>query len=152
MSYDWAGLITKVTDHALTLGVFESVNGHEPKSAPGKGLTAAVWVQDLSPIQASGLSSTSVRVELNVRIYTSMLSEPQDAIDPAVLVAADTLMAAYSADFDLNAPNVRMVDLLGAYGVPLKAAAGYINQDNRLYRVMTVTLPIILNDQWGQNA
>jgi len=36
--------------------------------------------------------------------------------------------------------------------VPLSALAGYLNQDGKLYRVMTVTLPIIINDIWAQVA
>jgi hypothetical protein len=42
------------------------------------------------------------------------------------------------------------VDLLGSAGAPLSAQAGYLNQDGRLFRVMTLTLPIIVNDVWDQ--
>ena len=143
-------LIGKAVDHALTLGIFERVNGYEPKSPPGGGLTAAIWAQLVEPIQASGLNSTSVRVELNVRLYANMLSEPQDAIDPAMLNAVDILCAAYSADFTLG-DAIRNVDLLGSYGRPLSAQAGYISLADRLNRVMTITLPLIVNDLWTQS-
>jgi len=142
-------LIGKAVDHALTLGVFERVNGYEPKSAPGSGLTAAIWSQEVSPVQSSGLASTSVRVELNTRIYSNMLAEPQDAVDPTMLDAVDLLCAAYSAGFTLGGA-VRKVDLLGSDGVALSAKAGYITQDGRIYRVMTITLPLIVNDLWTQ--
>ena len=144
-------LIGKAVDHALTLGVFERVNGHEPKSAPGSGLTAAIWAQEVTPVQSSGLASTSVRVELYTRLFTNMLAEPQDAIDPAMLDAVDLLCAAYSASFTLGEA-VRKVDLLGSDGVALSAKAGYITQDGRIYRVMTITLPLIVNDLWTQSA
>lgn len=142
-------LFDRISSHAMTLGLFETVNGHEPKSAPGRGLSAAVWVQSILPIKASGLDVTSGRVELSVRIYSNMLSEPQDDTDPNMIDAADALLSAYSADFDLG-NTVRCIDLLGMYGNPLGAQAGYVSQDGKMFRVVTVTLPIIVNDIWNQ--
>lgn len=151
MSIDATTLIGAVRDHALTTGLFERVNGHEPKNAPGNGLTAAVWVQDIGPVLSSGLAKTSARLALNVRIYSSMLQEPQDAIDPNIVSAVDDLFTAYSSDFELGG-NVRCVDLLGMAGAPLSAQAGYLEQDKKLFRVMTITLPLIVDDAWDQVA
>ncbi len=148
---DFPAILDRVISHAAATGLFEAVNGHEPKSAPGSGLTAAAWVQAIEPVRTSGLASTSGRVELTVRLYTSMLAEPQDAIDPALLSACSVLLAAYSGDFELGGA-VRCIDLLGQAGVPLSAKAGYLNQDHQLYRVMDITLPILINDIWDQVA
>lgn len=143
-------LIDAATSHAAASGLFERVQGHEPKSAPGNGLSCAVWVQDVSPVPfASGLAATTARVALTVRLYANMLREPQDAIDPALVGAADVLLAAYSGDFDLGGL-VRNIDLLGQAGDPLRAQAGYLNQDSRLYRVIDITLPLVINDAWVQ--
>jgi hypothetical protein len=151
MSFDFVGLVAAAVSKAQTLGLFEKVNGHEPKNAPGHGLTASVWVQDLSPIQAGGLDSTSGRVELSVRVSTNMLAEPQDGIDPRMLTAVAELIGAYTGDFEIGPlTGVRGIDLLGAYGTPLSAKAGYLNQDGKLFRVMTITLPVIVNDLWTQ--
>jgi hypothetical protein len=79
-----------------------------------------------------------------------MVQEPQDAIDPGVAAAVDALMAAYSGDFEFGS-NVRNVDLLGSAGVPLAAEAGYLNVSGTMYRVMTITLPLIINDLWSQS-
>lgn len=145
-------LIDAAASHASASGHFERVQGHEPKSAPGNGLHCAVWVQDIGPVPlGSGLASTTARVVLMVRLYANMLREPQDGIDPALVGATDALLAAYSGDFDLGG-NVRNVDLLGAHGEPLSAKAGYLNQDNRLYRVIDIVLPLIVNDVWDQGA
>ncbi|MET8987757.1 hypothetical protein ABZW49_20110 [Nonomuraea wenchangensis] len=80
-----------------------------------------------------------------------MLQEPADAIDPAMLAALDALMSAYSGDFDLGG-RIRNVDLLGQTGPPLSAQAGYLEQDGNTYRVFTVTLPLLINDVWDQEA
>lgn len=145
-------LFDQVKSHAMTLGVFDRVAQHEPKNAPGNGLTCSIWVQSIDPVpDASSLIATSGRVELHVRVYSNMLQEPQDDIDPQILTAVTTLMGEYSGHFTLGG-TVRDVDLLGAHGQALSAQAGYLDIDHKLYRVMVITLPIILNDMWVQNG
>jgi hypothetical protein len=150
VSVDLGAIVTACASKAAALGFFDRVNTYEPKSAPGYGLTVAVWSDRLDPVQASGLDQTSARVVLNLRVYARMLQEPQDMIDPNMLAATSAVIGAFSGDFDLGVTGVREVDLLGMYGVPLSAQAGYINQDGTLYRVMTVTVPVVVNDAWGQ--
>jgi len=150
MALGASAILSAVESHALALGHFDRVNRHEPKSAPGNGVSAAIWVQNLRPVAAaSGLAATSARLELSVRVYLNMLQEPQDAIDTNIMTAVDALMAAYSSDFDLGGL-VRNVDLLGAHGDPLQADAGYLEQDRKLYRVVVITLPLIVSDLWAQ--
>jgi hypothetical protein len=142
-------LIGALEDHAASLGQFDQINRHEPKSAPGRGLTAAIWVDRLRPVRTSGLNSVSVALDVMVRVYLPMLTEPQDEIDPLMLDAVDALCATYGGDFQLGG-RVRSVDLFGAGGVQLQAQAGYMQQDGRLYRVMTITVPCVVNDLWTE--
>lgn len=150
MTLGAAGIMAAVVSHAKATGKFERVIGHEPKSAPGNGLTCAVWAQPITPVPAaSGLASTTVRLELAVRTYLNMLSEPQDDIDIRSLDAADALLAAYHGDFELGG-QVRNIDLLGAHGDPLRVTPGYIELDSKLFRAFDITLPLIINDLWSQ--
>lgn len=152
MALDINSILNGVVSHAMASGYFERVNQHEPKNAPGNGLTCAIWVQEIGPVPfASGLSATSGRLLFQVRIYSNMLQEPQDAIDPNVVLAVDALLTAYSGDFELGG-NVRNVDLLGQSGVPMSVRAGYLNQDGKLFRIMDIILPVIVNDVWDQGA
>lgn len=148
---DIAGIFAAVESHALASGLFGRVNMHEPKSAPtALGITCAIWVQSIAPVPGgSGLASTSGRLTMQVRVYTSMFGEPQDAIDPNLLGAVTALISSYSGDFDLGGL-IRNVDLLGSTGEPLGARAGYLNQDGKLMRIMDITLPLIVNDLWTQ--
>lgn len=149
---DVSGIVSAVTSHAKKTGLFQGVNGHEPKAAPQNGLTCAVWADRVEPVpQASGLQVTTAYVVLQVRLYTSMVQQPYDSIDPKLLTAVDKLLTEYSGDFQLGG-KVRNVDLLGMFGESLSARAGYINQDQKIYRVMTVTLPLVVNDTWTQVA
>lgn len=151
MSLDSGILLEAIVSHAAASGHFERVNKHEPKNAPGNGLTAAAWVQRIDPVRTSGLKSTSARVVFTVRIFSNMLQEPQDEIDPNITAAVDALMNAYSGDFSLDGL-ARNVDLLGQHGVALSAQAGYVPIGNppKLYRIMDISVPVIVNDVWTQ--
>ena len=152
MAVDVDSILDGVVSHALACGWFERVNQHEPKTAPGHGLTVAVWVGPIGPVpRRSGLNSTTARVEFTERIYSNMLQEPQDMIDPNVIKATDVLCTAYSGDFTLGG-SVAEVDLLGAYGTPMRAQSGYATSGGTMCRCMDSTLPLIVNDLWTQAA
>lgn len=153
MSFDQAAvtsLVSQLESMALKLGVFRSVNFHEPKSAPGSGLRLAIWADSIEPVGAgSGLSATSGYVVCMARVYGSMLTKPEDEIDPSIITSMTTLMNALSGGFTLGS-TVRDLDLLGMYGQKLAARAGYLVIGSTMYRVMTLTIPVIINDLWTQ--
>ncbi len=139
--------------HAERLRIFDAVNGHEPKAPPGSGLTCAIWVQSFRPVQSSGLASTSMLLTMSMRIYTSMLSEPQDKIDPEVMDAVGQLITNLSADYTLDSmESVRCIDLLGMDSEGLGGEAGYLSISNAMFRVFTLSVPIIVNDAFPQVA
>lgn len=141
-----------VQSHALACGWFERVNTHEPKNAPGHGLSAATWVQHIGPVPAgSGLAATSGLVVLWLRVYSGMLQEPRDAIDPNIARAVSVLIRRITADFTLGGA-LRNVDLLGQTGRRLEATAGYQEIDHKMFRVMTLTIPCIVDDVWPQEG
>lgn len=144
-------LIERIASHAMATGYFDRVNQHEPKSKPGRGLTCAIWVDRIEPARSrSGLTSTDARVVFNVRVYTNMLQQPQDAIDPNVMEAVDILFEAYTGDFQLG-DDSRFIDVLGmTQGHALDSQSGYINIDNMTYRVMTISVPVIVTGAWPQ--
>lgn len=151
MAFDTAAvnvLVDKLVSHAMKTGLFRSVNFHEPKSAPGSGLRLAVWADSIEPLgAASGLDAASGYVTVLARVYGNMLANPEDETDPRVMAAVTTLIGAYAGDFDFGA-TVRNVDLYGMYGRKLSAQAGYVTIAGSMYRVMTVTLPVVINDMW----
>lgn len=132
--------------HALSLGLFSSVSGFEPKSAPPNGCYGVLWLDEIAPARGrSGLASTTMRLVWSFRVGVNMTREPQADIELQILVTATALMAAYSGDFELGG-EAASIDLMGAHGAPLAAKAGYIDQDQVKYRVMVITIPIIIND------
>jgi hypothetical protein len=158
MSIDMQAIVGALVSHAQLTGKFDKVNTNEPKSPPANGLTCSIWAQGLVPhAQSSGLAATSAYLVMQVRIYDNMLrSTPDEAdrIDPNMLAATDQLMASYTGEFTL-AGLVESIDLLGIGGESLRAEAGYVQiggQGSGLYRIMTITVPMIIADAWTQVA
>jgi hypothetical protein len=145
-------ILNAVVSHAASLGHFDKVNQHEPKNAPGNGFTAAVWLQAIDPAPTvSSIVATSARLAWNIRLYQNFIAKPEDLIDIRMLRAACDLIQAYHEDFTLGGL-VRNVDLLGEVGIPLSGKAGYLPMDNKLYRTIDVTVPLIVNDVWIQGG
>lgn len=143
-------LVSALESKAMEIGVFKSVNFHEPKSAPGTGLRLAMWADLIEPIgPASGLSATTGYVTCVARVYGNMIQKPEDDIDPRIMAAVSSLMAAYSEDFTLGS-SVRDIDLLGMYGQKMMAKAGYVQIGSDMYRIMDLTIPVVINDLWDQ--
>lgn len=150
---DWIDdVLDAVVSDVQASGYFEKVNKHEPKRAPRTGLTAAVWISALRPVQLSGLASTSAALVFTVRIYSNMLKEPQDMIDPQVTKATSNIIRRYHDDFDFGGL-IRNVDLLGGVsGYELSAVSGYLEIDSKQFRIMDITVPCIVNDVWQQRS
>jgi hypothetical protein len=149
--FDVVAILDAITSHAAALGPFESVVTHEPKTAVPGGLTGAVWVNqiDLVP-EFSGLAESAVRVQFVLRLYDNMIREPQDSIDPDMTRVVNDLFVAYHADYTLGGL-VTEIDLLGSYGDPLYMRSGYIRQDNKLLRAMSIYLPVIVAAAFTQH-
>lgn len=152
MALNTKAVVDELESLCAATGLFRQVNTHEPKRAPDAKLTAAVWFTRYRPGGgASGLSQTSAILDFNIRMYTNMLQEPPDAIDPSLVVALDTVLTSIHADLTLGG-NVRNVDVFGETGQPMDATSGYLDIDGTMFRVVDIRIPCIINDAWAQTA
>lgn len=145
----------KVMSLAMATGEFLSIAGHEPVNPPQNGLTGGLWLQNIGPARkVSGLSDTAARVEFLLRIYipTAGTSPDQlDSIDPSIGTATALVIGALSADFTLDGEEFA-ADLLGAYGAPLAGKAGWARVGEQQVRVMDITVSLVLDAVWTQQA
>lgn len=138
--------LKKLKSALLGLGIFDTVNLVEPKSPPGSGITAAIYFASAGPAaSASGLDRASALYVFTVRVYSNMLQEPAEEIDPVLVGAVDAVFDALAGDIDLGA-TVRNVDFFGSAGAPLLAKAGYVDVGGTMYRCVDILLPLIVND------
>jgi hypothetical protein len=145
-----------VLSQAQASGNFDASTDHDSLNPPGQGASASLIVQSLEPIgRASGLASTSGRLEFVLRIEMPREAQPSGQSEKTLICAVVAFMAACTAGFELPAvPEgiVRCIDLLGMYGEPLKAVFGWFDHSEGRYRGAEITVPIILNDIFVQSA
>ena len=148
-----AALFAQVQSRAQVLAGFETLVAHEPKAAPVSLPALAFWYSG-GPEPArglSGLDATSTRVEFRARVYLNAASKPEDETEQKLLYLAALVMGAYSAAFTLGA-EVFAVDLLGGWGAPLAAQPAWLRHDDKEFRVSEITIPVLLDGTFTQEA
>lgn len=149
MALDIVGLLNAMVSHAMGTGYFQQVNEHESKQSAFIGLTCEIWVEQIAPVKTSGLATTTLRIQFQVRIYSGTISEPYDDLDSGLVIALDALMRDYMDDFTLGGL-VRHVDVFGAHGNGVMARTGFVNHDGSEFRVFSINVPVIVDDLWDQ--
>lgn len=142
-------VLTNLSSKLSALGKFDSVATVEPKNAPGNGLTAAVFLASIAPAVSSGLNQMDGVYTFTVRIYEAVLTTPAAAIDTRLVDATDAVIDALAGAFTLGG-TVRNVDFQGENGTTFRGEAGYIEVGGAMYRVVDITLPLIINDAFAE--
>lgn len=145
-------LFDAVKSTTQKLNRFASTEIDEPWNSPGKGLYCSVTLGPLRPQGArSGLNKTSGTLTLIATIWAHGVPRTGGRVDPQVLAAAVALMRALSADLDFGdfglAGTVRNIDLMS-----MSADPGWADFQDAKYRVVIVTVPVVLNDMFAQSA
>lgn len=148
---DINGILDALVSHAMSIGYFQQVNEHESKQSAFEGMTCEIWVEQVMPTKTSGLATTSLRIQFQVRIYSGTMQEPYDDVDSGLVTALDALMRDYVGDFTLGGL-IRHVDVFGAHGNGIAARTGFVNHDGKEFRVFSINVPVIVDDLWDQAA
>jgi hypothetical protein len=129
------------------LAIFQAVDRHEPENAPGNRLYASITLSGIRASgQVSGLGSVSGVITFTVRVWSWSMQRPLDDVDPEVLGAVSAVMGAFSGGFTLGG-TVRNIDLMS-----MTAAAAWAEFEGKQFRVLEVTVPVIVNDLWTEVA
>lgn len=148
-------VIDKINSRVSSLGLFDMVLDHEPKSAPDTdGHVWACWVLRWRPLPSkSGLAVTSMRLDLQARVYRPFLAEPQDSIDRDLLGCVDAVIRETSADVSFGIDNKGVwTDLLGddSDSSGVRADLGYLEMNHKIFRIADVSLPVVMTDYFPQ--
>jgi len=138
-------LFSALTSALKQLAAFQQVDVGEPVSPPGNRLYCSLMLGPVRPA-SSGLSATSGEVTFLIRIWSKAQQRPLEKIDPEILAAAAAVMGKLSGQFTL-AGTVRNINLMTMSGLP-----GWIEFEGEPYRVMEITVPIVINDMFSQSA
>lgn len=153
--FDYGQLLTDITDYVQQTALFDSVQSFELDGNIGHFVAAVFPASDaLEPVEGlSGINVTSLRVTFIVRLYLAVSQQTPDVIDPKMVNATATIMRKFNGRFTFG-ETVYAIDLLGESGIKLSARAGYLKVGSpdapALYRIMDITVPVLLADVWPQ--
>lgn len=152
MAFDAAAasaLYASLESAAQSLGLFQAVEAHEPVNAPGRRLYCSIVLgpAPMRPLPAaSGLAAVSGEITFTFTVWASWNQRPLENVDPEVLAAVASLMTELSGEFSLGG-TVRNIDLFS-----MSATPGWIDFQNEQFRVMNLSVPIVINDMFAEVA
>lgn len=143
-------VLDALTDHAERLGVFDIVMEGDPVGLPGDQMVLS-WNADSGRPERtmSGLAATSILLTVIGRTFISNKVSPMAGLERKLLVVVDTVMESFHAQIQLGETDMH-VDVLGQSGVDLRWQAGFVPVDDELYRVVDITIPVIITDMYAQ--
>lgn len=159
MSLDATLLAAWLTTHATAVVEVDRVLGFEPKSNAqiGDGTVLACWVANLRVIpERSTLAMSAGRADWTLRLHRNGLGDATEmaTTERVILDATSALFAAYHAEINVSGvggPEDGWFDPAGMTGEPISAPSGYMDIDKRLYRVVTISIGIVIDDAWPQS-
>ena len=132
---------------ATGLFIGGGVKRYEPRGQPPNGLTLSLISGPMRPIRSSGLNNASLRWQIDGMIYLPMKVDPPDDIDVRLTKAAAGYLQALCAQFTLGGL-VRCIDVFGSDGEELNATPGYLEANDKTYRVERLMIPLLINQKW----
>lgn len=155
MTFNQAAIETLLSDVAsgvMSLGMFQEVLRHEPKSKPQHDMTFAFFVDSIKPSRLiSGVDATAGMVTLMGRAYVSFLTKPEDDVDAQLLNGVSAIIDGLTGSFTLG-HSVVAVDLIGMDSSGLSAQMGYTTVDSTVFRICDLTIPVLIDNLWTQAA
>ena len=142
-------ILGKLASIGKSTGLFPGggVKRYEPRGQPANGLTLSLISGPKRPIRSSGLNNVSLRWQIDGMIYLPMKITPPDDIDVRLTEASAGYLQALCAQFTLGGL-VRCIDVLGSDGEELNATPGYLEANEKTYRVERLMIPLLINQKW----
>jgi len=144
--FNLTATLKSVESHLRSSGYASSVVVGEPKSAmeAGPRVTAAVWTVSATIVALTAGNETIELHVLNVRLYADAFTESPETLELAIVNAQSQVAAKLLADANLNS-SVRSIDAGGQYGVQFEGQYGYAEVSGKMYRIVDLTLPFIVD-------
>jgi hypothetical protein len=150
---DAAGVLAALGTVFQTIGGIESVITSSGVAPPASGVSVQIYaIPPWKPLdKRSGLASVSMLTTWAARLVTPIGSPPADDLDMTLLSVYSAAMNTLVGGFTLNG-QVEQLDLLGAYGTGMPMEPQFLEMGGTVYRALTMTLSLVLDDVWVEVA
>lgn len=145
MAFNITATLDRLQSYVQAHGGFRNVVVGEPKSPPTDSLSAAIWTQSVDVTKVFLGGGTREVYSVLVRVYRNWLSEPRDQVEKDLAHSVSALMEDLLADFELGG-GVVAIDPAGMEGSGVTIRWGHVEISNVMFRVVDITLPLIVDD------
>lgn len=136
--------LQNIESYLAASGYFQSTQVGEPKKPPEAEFSASVFMSRVSVVELTLNSTIEVHVP-TVRIYRQMFAEPEENIEFDLGRIISQVSSDLLGEYDLGA-TIRNVDAGGQHGTPLSAQWGYLDVGGTMFRIVDMTVPLIVDD------
>lgn len=143
MPFEIVATLDQMHSHLKGLGYLGHVQIGEPMAPPEAETTAAIFASGVRVAETT-LNSIIELHTITIRIYKDMLVHPPEELEKGLSIVTSHLMKELGSDLDLGG-NIRSVDVAGIYGSVLEAQWGSIQIQNKMYKVVDITVPLIVD-------
>lgn len=151
MALNTVNLLTKLGSYVKRTGRAKRVVLYDPMSQVPPG-TISISIRSVRAFnQISALNKTGVCIVFSIVLYIDSKAEPKDGQELELMGVFDLLMQSFNEKFTLEGA-VHSIDIFGRAGTPLGADFGRVEIDKVIYRVMDITLPLLVTNVWTQGS
>ena len=146
MAFKIKSTLQAVESYLLASGYFGSnVAVGEPKQpVAGAELSAAIFMGSTTVAETT-LTKIIEQHMVTIRIYRDMLAEPTESIEFELGEVSSDIQSDLIGDYDLG-ETIRNIDIAGIYGAGMGATWGYVDLGGKMYRIVDISLPLIVDD------
>ena len=116
----------------------------EPESPPTERLAASVYMGNTAIVSLTLNTTIEVHTVI-VRFYMDMLREPTEQIEFKLAEVVSGIFNDLLGEYDLGA-TIRNIDAAGSHGTSLGAVWGYTDVGGKMFRVVDLSIPLLVDD------
>ena len=149
MAFNIKNSLDAIASHISRTGYVNDVRIGEPTSPPDAvdKMHAAIYMTSASVAELT-LSTTIELHVVTVRLYRrAAFGQGDDAgqVESEMALALSQISSNLIGEFDLGG-TLRAIDSGGQYGTGYSATWGYVQLSSTVYRIIDITIPLIVDD------
>jgi hypothetical protein len=155
MAFNIQSTLDAIASHIARTGYVAEARIGEPSSPPDAidRLHAAIYMASATVVDLT-LSTTIEQHVVTVRLYRRAAFGQGDdagAVEKEMALAVSQVVSNLIGEFDLGA-TMRNIDVGGQYGQGIQSEFGYVSIGNTMFRIVDITVPLIVDGSATQAA